>query len=243
MGILPTVALTLALGVLLETLVSILTAPIMMAFHVTFVVLALFGRKVQWTAQQREESSTSFEDAFAAHGAHTIYGLVAALLVVMLIPGMIWWFLPILAGLVLSIPISMMLSSAAAGHWLHSHGLLTIAEETAMPRVLRFQRENLRLARSQARIRGRVEPFLQVIVDPAFNALHVDMLRSAGNGDNEPLSVQIQALARVAFYGGPKHMNDDDLMTLLMSPPALIWLHQSAWTHWSTETLSRIMTA
>jgi membrane glycosyltransferase len=232
-----------ALGVLLETLVSILVAPIMMAFHVTFIILALFGRKVQWTAQQREESSTSFEDAFAAHGSHTIYGLAAALLIVVLIPGMIWWFLPILAGLILSIPLSMMLSSATTGRWLHSHGLLTIAEETATPRVLRYQSEHLRLARSQARIRGRVEPFLQVIVDPAFNALHVDMLRSAGNEDNEPMSVQIQALARVAFYGGPRHVNDDDKMAILTSAPAIVWLHQSAWTYWSTETLSRIMTA
>ena len=45
--------LKLAAGVLLETVVGCLLAPILMAFHTSFIINALLGRKVEWEPQRR----------------------------------------------------------------------------------------------------------------------------------------------------------------------------------------------
>jgi membrane glycosyltransferase len=235
-------AIRAALSVLLEASASILIAPIMMVFHVTFVISSLVGRGIQWATQRRQETTTSFAEAFAAHGLHTIYGLAATLLLAAFAPGLLWWFSPLLAGLVLSIPLSMLLSSVRLGRWLSSRGLLAITEETATPRLLRRQRGLIMVMGALGRSRGRVDPFLQVIVDPGFNALHIAMLKSAGNALTLQ-DAQTQALQRVAFYGGPARMSNDDRLRILASEPALRWLHLAAWKHWSVATLSTIVTA
>ncbi len=71
--------LRVAAGVLIETLVSILVAPIMMAFHSEFVCSTFLGRHVPWNAQERGEQGQRFSTAFWAHWKQTAVGIVAAL--------------------------------------------------------------------------------------------------------------------------------------------------------------------
>jgi membrane glycosyltransferase len=228
-------------SVMLETIVSILIAPIMMVFHVTFVLFVLLGRQVQWTRQQREETSTTFDEAFASHGPHTIYGLAATILVILLIPDLFWWLSPVLFGLIVSIPVSMVLSSVNIGQDLMALGLLSIVEETEAPRILRDQRDLLKAYKTLEKRKLQVDPFLQVIVDPAFNAMHRGMLKTSRDPGLEPREVQVEALQRVALYGGPERMSHADKMMLLNAETALVWLHKAAWTQWSTETLAKIV--
>lgn len=228
-------------SVILETVVSVLVAPIMMVFHVTFVLFVLVGRQVQWTSQQREETSTTLNDAFISHGPHTIYGLIATLLVLVLIPNTLWWLSPVLLGLVASIPLSMILSSVAVGQALRSIGLLNIAEETGAPRILRDQQELLKAYKTLGKRKSQVDPFLQVIVDPAFNAMHRGMLKASRAEGMDTQEVQIEALQRVALYGGPERMSHADKMMLLSRESALVWLHKAAWSQWSMDSLSKIV--
>ncbi len=234
-------ALRAAGGVLLETLVSILTAPVMMAFHATFVILTLLGRTVQWSTQRRQEVAAAFHESFTAHAAHTICGLAAIVLVGWLAPEMAIWLSPVLAGLVLSIPLSMLLSSVRIGQWLRHHKVLVITEETQTPLVLRRQSAQLEIMRTFRRVWCRVDPFLQVVVNPLFNALHIGILKAAGHPGDSGEAADLHALQRVAFYGGPQRMSSADKLRLLSSESALRWLHESAWKNWAPETLAAVL--
>ncbi|MCK7582508.1 MAG: hypothetical protein MZV65_47630 [Chromatiales bacterium] len=59
------------------------------------------------------------------------------------VPAFFWWFTPVLAGLILSIPVSMLSSSIALGRQARELGLFLTPEETDPPAVLRYLEENL----------------------------------------------------------------------------------------------------
>ena len=54
---------TLTISVLLETIVSILLAPIFAIYHSTFVTSVFTGKSVQWSAQQRDERGVSWAES------------------------------------------------------------------------------------------------------------------------------------------------------------------------------------
>ena len=79
---------------------------------------------------------TSFKEAALAHGGHTLIGLVVGLLSYQYVPAFFWWLTPVLLGLVLSVPVSMLSSSIALGQRAREMGLFLTPEETAPPAVL-----------------------------------------------------------------------------------------------------------
>lgn len=160
-------------SVLLETIASILMAPIMMLLHTHFVVSTLLGHKVNWNAQSRDDRGVSLHDAIAVHYPHTLFGLVVSFLVWRLAPGMLPWMSPALVGPVLSIPLSMLLGSSKVGQRLARWNLLLIPEEVRQPAVLHWQREALAGAPTPS-----PSLFVSVLYDPAFYALHVGILHA-----------------------------------------------------------------
>ena len=85
-----------------------LLAPAMMVFHSTFVVTTLAGRPVSWNAQERGDRGIGFGEALWRHKWHVLLGLVWGAVILWLAPKYIWWLLPVLAGLVLSVPLTML---------------------------------------------------------------------------------------------------------------------------------------
>ena len=61
-------------GLLLETVLSALAAPVMMVMHARFVVEVLAGRAVTWSAQQRDADRVSWSECGRAHGPQTLLG-------------------------------------------------------------------------------------------------------------------------------------------------------------------------
>jgi membrane glycosyltransferase len=129
-------ALRLVAGVLLESLFGMLLAPIMMALHTRFVAAILAGRSSGWRPQHRDADGTGWRDALAAHGIDTLLGLGLAAASFVLLPQVFWWLLPVAAGLVLSMPLSVLTSRAAWGRRTRALGLFTIPAETTPPREL-----------------------------------------------------------------------------------------------------------
>ena len=120
-----------------------LLAPAMMVFHSTFVVTTLAGRPVSWNAQERGDRGIGFVEALWRHKWHVLLGLVWGAVILWLAPRYIWWLLPVLAGLVLSVPLTMLTSRADAGRWARRHKLLLTPEETQTPRELAALTERL----------------------------------------------------------------------------------------------------
>ncbi|MGH8294338.1 MAG: glucans biosynthesis glucosyltransferase MdoH [Steroidobacteraceae bacterium] len=120
----------------LEQLFSILLAPAMMLFHTTFVVTILAGRPVAWNAQERGDRGIGVLEALLRHKWHLVTGLAWGALILAFAPRYIWWLLPVLAGMVLAVPLTVLTSRTGAGLWLRKHRLFLTPEETEPPAEL-----------------------------------------------------------------------------------------------------------
>jgi membrane glycosyltransferase len=120
-------------SLLLEQLFSTLLAPSMMLFHTSFVLTTLAGHPVTWNAQDRGDRGITFREAFSRHKWHVAIGLAWGAAILFIAPRYIWWMSPILAGLLLSVPLTMLTSLASTGLWARRHRLLLTPEETEPP--------------------------------------------------------------------------------------------------------------
>jgi len=115
---------------------SLLLAPVRMLFHTQFFVGALTGWKLDWKSPPRDDARTSWGEAFRRHGLHTL--LAIAWLAAIHASGapFPWWLTPIIGGLLLAIPMSVLGSRASLGRAWKRAGLLLIPEEIDPPAVL-----------------------------------------------------------------------------------------------------------
>ncbi|HWB00960.1 MAG TPA: glucans biosynthesis glucosyltransferase MdoH [Pirellulales bacterium] len=217
-----------ALSMLVEMTVSVAVAPIMMVFHTTFVIYTFLGKKVQWSAQERDEQGLAIGAALQAHWKQTVGGLSAALFTYAVAPEMLLWLSPVLGGLILSIPISVMLSSVRIGQALARRGLLATPDETEVPLVLKRHRHLLALTPAKELTDGR-GMFRRVLADPAFLALHRSILR-ATDGDRPIDPLTVRAAERQLLAGGPARVALEHRKAILSNSEALKNLHFFAWT-------------
>jgi len=134
-------ALRLSVSVIVEQIMSMLIAPIMMLFHSSIVLNALVGRSVGWDAQARGDRGISWGQALRRHVWHVSLALVWGAAILVIAPSFIWWMTPVLAGMLLSVPVTVLSSRASVGRRLRSAGLLLTPEETACPPELMAVRE------------------------------------------------------------------------------------------------------
>jgi membrane glycosyltransferase len=120
-------------SVALEQFVSMLLAPTMMLFHCTFVLRALLGRNVGWDAQPRSDRGVTWGEALRRHKWHLLLGLIWGGAMLALAPRYIGWMLPVIAGMLISVPFTVLTSRASLGRALRRYGLLLTPEETSPP--------------------------------------------------------------------------------------------------------------
>jgi membrane glycosyltransferase len=214
--------LRLAGSMLAEMTFSVLLAPIRMLFHSQFVAAALSGWSVQWKSPSREDAQTTWGDALRHHGWHTLLGLVWAGVVYWLNPAFLWWQLPVVGALIISVPISVYSSRVSLGRRSRHVSLFLIPEEAHPPKELRWTRSFLE----------RTLPlpgFLQAVVDPVTNALACASAaarsRPAAGADD-----QREELLGDALIGGPAALTARQKTALLRDPVTLSKLHFEVWT-------------
>lgn len=217
-------SLRLILGVVLESLVSMLLAPVRMLFHTRFVISILFGLKAKWTSPDRESSETSWGEAFRRHGGQTLLGCAWIALVLWMDPRFLLWFSPIVGALVVSIPVSVLTSKVSLGLALRSWGILRIPEETNPGPELLNTWEFTRNARKQC----NCPAFVHAVVDPLVNAVNC-ALGTARHDVSEAIEISRQGLVRKALVSGPNRLVVADRLALLDDPIMLSRLHYSIW--------------
>lgn len=166
-----------AASVVIESLFSVLLAPILMLFQSKFVGAILLRMAVGWPPQHRGDHQTGLAEALGAHGSHTLIALMAGLLTYLYVPSFFWWFTPVLAGLVLSVPLSMITSRTALGMLAKRAGLFLTPEESDEPPVLRGLERHL--TAPQALRYGETadrELWSRAVLDPCAYALHASLL-------------------------------------------------------------------
>jgi membrane glycosyltransferase len=171
-------------GFLLETWLSGLIAPVMMIFQSRAVGEILLGRDSGWQVQRRDDGELPSAELARKYVLPTLFGLAMAAVAYAVSVPLLFWMLPVVAGLLLSIPIAM-LSAKQSGP---NARLLGTPEQAAPPEVLvradelakgagnvgfsplpvlredglLFESHLINLPHDEPRIRGQVDPDLAV---------------------------------------------------------------------------------
>jgi membrane glycosyltransferase len=125
------------LGVFIETVFSILLVPIMWFGHTIFLVGLLFGRRIGWIGQTRDDHSVPLSVAIRNFWAQTLLGVAALVILAATHPAAIPIAAFIAAGLALSIPLAIVTSSPHLGDAMARIGLCGLPEERDVPPALR----------------------------------------------------------------------------------------------------------
>jgi membrane glycosyltransferase len=142
----------LVLGVLVETLLSALYAPIMMMIQCRQVWEIFRGQDSGWSTQSRKHAGLRWRTLLRRHWVHMVAGLLIAAALVFISRHLLAWMAPALIGLVLALPLSAASGSAWLAKVTRYFGALTIPEEIAVPEVV--QRRDAAEARLEAELEG-----------------------------------------------------------------------------------------
>jgi len=227
-------------GVIGETLFSTLHAPLLMLWHTRFVLTNLAGISVGWTTQKRTADGTSWLYAIQRHWGHTLIGIAWGWFTWRLDPGLFWWFTPLLAGMVCSVPLSVLTSRRSFGARARRAGLFLTPEETMPPEelVALWSRMKIHQLTDNQLFEGRAFSGLAMaVLDPYVNAIHVSLLREKqlnpvyaehftriGAGTDAA-----RELGEKLLSAGPDQMKSSERMAVMADQRVMVWLHQQAW--------------
>lgn len=219
--------LRLLASVLIESLFSVVLAPVRMLFHTIFVFSILVGRKINWGTQTRGDASTGWSDAFRHHALGTLLGITWATTIYLLSPGYFWWLIPVVGAWVIAIPVSVWTSRTSPGSALRRAGLLLTPEEVSPPSLLSAFSNTLSQLDAEAPTpRG----FVAAVLHPGINALHCALQRKGRSFINEEVAMSRRRLLLKALKGGPNTLARHERMMLLTSSEMLSELHWSVWS-------------
>ncbi|GAB3625301.1 Glucans biosynthesis glucosyltransferase H [Pandoraea terrae] len=214
-------ALPVTLSMIIELVFSALLAPVRMLFHTQFVLAALTGIAIQWKSPPREDAETHWGEAFRRHGLHTLLGAAWGGIVYWLNPNFIWWLMPIVGAMMLSIPLSVFSSRVSLGRGLKRLSLFLIPEESWPPKELRWTEKYA--------LETRPGPdFIATVVDPIANALACATVPPTHDDPRHRATRAKQVES--ALLMGPKRLSGAQKWALINDPRALSQLHAAVWT-------------
>ena len=226
-------------GVVGETIFSTLHAPLLMLWHTRFVLTNVAGISVSWVTQKRSADGTTWLYAAKRNWGHTLIGVLWGWFMWQLDPTLFWWFTPVLAGLTLSIPLSVLTSRRNLGSAARRLRLFLTPEETKPPVELVSLRARMKIHE----LTGDFAPprphagLAEAILDPYVNAIHVTLLREKqlnpvyaeqfsqlGVG-GEP----VQVLGEKLLADGPDKLTAAERVLVMADQRVMVWLHQQSW--------------
>jgi len=226
-------------GAVLETLFSTLHAPLQMLWHSKFVATLLLGMGVNWGPQRRVADGVAWLDAVRQHWGHTLIGLVWGAAIWRLDFVTFWWFAPVCAGMVLSIPLSVLTSRASWGERARRMGLFITPEEVNPPPELECVRARMAILTQAGETEAReaLAGVADAVLDPYVNAIHISLLREKGlNPEYSKALAQLGAgkpevreLGEKLLGQGPQALSRAELMLVLSDVETMSWLHRQAW--------------
>jgi membrane glycosyltransferase len=120
-------------GIVIETLLSGLIAPVMMIFQSAAVGEILLGRDAGWQVQRRDDGAVSRSDMIRKYAIPTLFGVAMAISAYAVSLPLLLWMAPVILGLLLAVPIAT-LSSTVGGK--RASRLFGTPEQEAPPQVL-----------------------------------------------------------------------------------------------------------
>jgi membrane glycosyltransferase len=128
-------------GILIETLLSGLIAPVMMIFQSSAVGEILLGRDAGWEVQRRDDGGVPRREIIRKYALPTLIGVLMAVSAYAVSLPLLLWMAPVIIGLLLAVPIAMVSSTAGPQSVNGRSKLFATPEQTAAPKVLRRANE------------------------------------------------------------------------------------------------------
>jgi membrane glycosyltransferase len=223
-------AIRFVLSVVLEFLASSLFAPIRMVFHTKFVLTNLIGRIVVWRSPPRGDQETTWREAVRRHGVATVLATAWGVLIYWLNPQYAWWLAPIVGALIVSVPVSVLVSRVRSGALARRWGLFRTPEEGHPPAELVELNAYLTAAHQKERelVAAERDGFVRGIVDPYVNAVHRWLLRGP-RSLTESIREKRRALVERALADGPDALGVRARRILLADAERVDELHRRVW--------------
>ncbi len=220
----------LACSVLLDTVFFTIMAPILMLFHSKFVFFTLLGRGVRWAEQRRKsDGSVDWQESIMNLSGITIFALLWGVIAFWQSPLFFAWISPVLAGIALAIPFSIITAGHRSGKL---RGLFSTLEELDPPRVLKDLGHHLAQAHERSvpvPALARNYGLLQAALDPYVNALHVSLLRQRQRVTPENRDY-LDRLRKRIVVEGPDALTKRELSALMYDPDMMLRLHYDLWS-------------
>ena len=201
-------------GLFWEALFSTLTAPIVMLQHSWYVFSILMGMSTGWNPQTRTDRALPLGLVARKFAAHTVIGSAAAILLWRYAPAGFNWFVPLLAGLILSIPLVVLSSSPLLGQIAREDHLFLVPSES---RGLRVMERAHSLAAGHEALSDQAQKL--VLDDARVRDLHLALLKDAPAPAVDPL--QLWSLRERARRSEIASFSRDDWLLLLSDAETL----------------------
>jgi len=196
-----------------EALFATLMAPIVMLQHSWFVFSILIGMATGWNAQTRTDRALPIALVAKKFAPHTIVGIAVTFLLQKYALESFNWFMPLLAGLWLAIPLVLVSSSPFLGEWLRKDGLFLVPSETRGSKVLGRAHA---LAKSHPTLPVQAQLVLE---DAKVRDLHLALLAETPLPTLDPL--KLWSLRERVLRGETAAFSREDWALLLSDPEGL----------------------
>jgi membrane glycosyltransferase len=163
-------------GIITETLLSGLIAPVMMIFQSSAVGEILLGRDAGWQVQRRDDGGVTRDEVIRRYALPSLIGIVMAVTAYAVSLPLLLWMAPVIVGLLMAVPIGLLSSTAPAGKTGRHSLLFGTPEQTSPPKVL--ARANELTGMSRETITG---PLQELRNDAGLLRAHVDNLPDHAN--------------------------------------------------------------
>ncbi len=116
-------------GFVVESVFSLLITPVLWVSQTVLLIGLPFGKRITWTAQNRDEQQISWQLALRAFGLHTAIGLLLGWLWIDWHEPATWWIAYFIGGLWVCVPVAVLTSWPALGQVLTRWRLAGIPQE------------------------------------------------------------------------------------------------------------------
>ncbi|HEX7035801.1 MAG TPA: glucans biosynthesis glucosyltransferase MdoH [Pseudomonadales bacterium] len=225
-------------GVVAETLLSALYAPVMMLSHTVTILQILFGRDGGWKPQRRDGDTLPWRVHWRGTWPQVVVGGLTAGISWYLSTHLFLWLLPFTTGLVLAPLLSRLSGSSAAGLKLSRWRLLVTPQEADPPAIVRWFEACL----ERVRVPAFAGALRQLALDRNLRLWHTAQLSangatlvsaSAADNGGDPIDVDhVVALAKVSHSDGDL----DKLCPWLTTRQTLALLHDPVYLLGLDET-------
>lgn len=211
----------LTLSALFEMFMSALYAPILMVSQFGVVMAVLRGKDSGWMPQSRDDGALNWTTVARTHYGHTLFGIVIAIIAIMLSNELFLWLLPVTGGLMLSIPLSWLSGGIKKTRIVSMLGLLRAPEEKQAAPIL-IQLQQAIQAQSQEQ---ETTPLQRLLANPELCQWHLAQLPNTPNESSVFHAPTVTAEWKVKHVHSMEHLEatleDNETMALLNSPTCI----------------------